>query len=137
MRHRTLCALALLMLAAIPASAGTDDKAKIQDILNNIFKRKDIDAITRTVSTAAPIYGSGESQSLITVLKDRDKKRALGDGSYEEVVKMNIVQDGTVAVAITATKFQQGKSSHVFYNTVTFQKVNGNWTIMAWHQSRE
>lgn len=117
---------------------GNAEASKIETILNLIFKRGDSDKILASIDKDAYIYGWGDGKpvSLHGLVRDRDKKRALGEGSYEEIITWRIVYDGSLAVATYTTKYISNDDTHFRSNTITLRKMSGVWKVTRWHCSK-
>lgn len=132
-----------------------EEKEKITSIINEILKRKDIDKIKASLKNGAKYIYENKSKDLKEVLEDRDKLRALGQGSYEEVISNDIIINDDIAYVLLKTKFSgmdkvkyknyysygiEEKIENVdkeVYHTIIFEKIKKEWKIVNWHMSEE
>jgi len=120
-----------------------DVKAQTDSILysiENVCKRKDIDKIHSFLKTDASFIIDGEENSLTEIVDNRDKERALGKGSYENVLSSKIKFNSNIAIATIKTEWLGSgilSNNHIRMNTVILEKTGNKWLISYWHASRD
>jgi hypothetical protein len=134
-----VCALLLCCgLSPAQSKSPAGDKEKILAIINNVLKRKDVDQVLATLKD--PTFVSQDSmQSLEDIVKVRDRERALGRGTYEDVVQSQVYANGPLGYAIVQTVwFGKQEDRDVIenrVNTVILYKDGSDWKIIHWHAS--
>lgn len=107
--------------------------------IESVCKRKDIDKIHSFLKPDALFIIDGKENSLSEIVDKRDKDRALGDGSYEDVLSSKVKFYPTVAIATIKTKWSGSgilSTDHNRINTVVLEKIDSKWLIVYWHASR-
>ncbi|OGE83040.1 MAG: hypothetical protein A2Y39_07060 [Candidatus Delongbacteria bacterium GWF2_40_14] len=119
-----------------------NDRAETDTILysiESVCKRKDIDKIHSFLKPNALFIIDGEENPLSEIVDKRDKDRALGDGSYEDVLSSKVKFYPTIAIATIKTKWSGSgilSNDHIRLNTVILEKTGSKWLITYWHASR-
>lgn len=150
----------IVFLPSITTAGDKEDQKKITDLIDNICKRKDIDKIKIGIKSGAKYYYQDQEKGLLAIVEERDKERALGTGSYEDVIGLEVVVKDEMAFATFKTKYTakekvitEEKSSYWSYssttkeeikevtydryNTVILEKKKDEWKIIVWHASEE
>ena len=119
-----------------------NERAETDTILysiESVCKRKDIDKIHSFLKPDALFIINDEEKSLSEIVDKRDKDRALGDGSYEDVLSSKVKFYSNVAVATIKTKWSGSgilSNDHNRMNTVVLEKIGSKWLIAYWHTSK-
>jgi hypothetical protein len=148
MRNTFLSVLILLSLSSSTVLAGDDkEKQKIKGVIEDILKAKDIDALKKMVKDGAQVYSHDKAYDMIELIKEDEKQRALGKGSYEELLSIEIKIDDDFAYALAFTKITAMTTKEGFFssssvevnatraNTIILEK-DKSWKVVHWHMSQ-
>lgn len=129
-----------------------EERKNILSILEDICKRKDIDKIKKNISNTA-VYitapfkdtsNTNQFDFFINEIIKRDKDRALGKGSYEEIQNSQIVINDETAYVILNTLWNEkikdstgdNLSQKRTTSTIILEKKKKDWKIAQWQISQ-
>lgn len=135
---RVTIVLALLCCGWVDQAAAGDNE-DIMAVVNTVLKRKDVDQI-KAVLWGNPTWASQDTMmSFVTIVEARDRDRALGHGTYEDVLVHMEYASGLLGYALVKTRwFGKQDDKDVIeerINTVILYKDGSLWKITHWHVS--